>query len=249
MFKDIGDIDALAKGFENSQRMIGADKATILRLPTDAAAPEWDEFFTKLGRPEKPEGYEFPKLPGELIEGVEPAARAEFHKLGLSAKQAAGVMALYGGQVTASQAARDAKGAEIEAAVIRDLRAEFGAAFDTKLHAANRVIAEIGGAELGAMLQNTVMADGTRLGNHPLLIKAFAKAGEQLGEPSNLRGGSGTNGTSGRARTPVEAQSEIVRLQNSPDFLKEFSNQRHANYAEHKANWTRLHDEAYPAAS
>lgn len=248
MFKDIADLEGLAKGFENSQRMIGADKATVLRLPADGDEAAMAALFNQLGRPEKPEGYKFPELPGTLIEGVEPAARAEFHKLGLSDKQAAGVMALYGGQVTAAQAAREAKGAEIEAAVVRDLKAELGAAFDTKLHAANRAIAELGGDDLSRVLRETVLPDGTRLGNHPLLVKAFAAAGERLGEPGDLRGGSGTSGGGARARTPQEAQAEIGRLQKDPTFLKEFSDRRHANYDTHKATWDKLHAEAFPAA-
>lgn len=248
MFKDIPDVAALAKGFENSQRLVGADKATVLRMPADGDDAAMAALFTQLGRPEKPEGYEFAKLPGDLIEGVEPAARAEFHKLGLSAKQASGVMALYGGQVTAAEAARLAKADAVEAAVERDLKAEWGAAFEDRLHSANRAISEIGGKPLGELMQ-TVMADGTRLGQHPLLIKAWAEIGKRIGEPSTLRGGSGVSGGGQGVRTPDEARAEIGRLQKDSTFFREFADPRNANYITHKATWDRLHAEAYPPAA
>jgi len=250
MFKDIPTIDALAKAFENGQRMIGADKATILRLPADGDEAAMAELFTKLGRPEKPDGYQFGKLPGELLEGVEPAAREAFHKLGLSATQAAGVMELYGTQVTAAQAAREARAVEMEAAVVRDLKAEYGEAFDDRLHAANRAIAEFGGEPLGQLLRDTVMPDGTRLGNHPLLVKAWAKIGERFAEPGDLRGGSGTGGSPGnRVLTPDQAKAEIARLQGDAEFTKEFMNPRHPNRAKHMERWTQLHEWANPRAA
>jgi hypothetical protein len=248
VFKDIKDPGALAKSYANAARMIGLDKGQVLRLPADEAAPEWAEIYGRLGRPEKPEGYQFGALPEGLLPEVEPAAREAFHKLGLSARQAAGVMELYGGQVTAAQEARATRAAEIEAAVVRDLKAEYGDAFDDRIHAANRAIAELGGKELGELLATTVMPDGTRLGNHPLLVKAWAEIGKRIAEPADLRGGTGT-GNGNRTLTPAEAQEEIARLRADKEFYREFSNLAHPNRPQHLEKWNRLHAMAYPSAA
>lgn len=247
VFKDIKDPGALAKSYASAARMVGLDKGKVLRLPDAADDAAMADIYAQLGRPEKPDGYQFSGLPEGLLEGVEPAARDAFHKLGLSARQAAGVMEMYGGQVTQAQAARDARAAELEAAVLRDLRTEYGDAFDERIHAANRAIAEMGGEPLGKLLQDTVMPDGTRLGNHPLLVKAWAEIGKRLAEPGDLRGGSGTGGTPGnRVLTPPEAQAEIQRLQGDAEFTKEFMNPRHPNRARHLERWTQLHAWAHP---
>lgn len=245
VFKDIGDPAALAKSYAHAARMVGLDKAHVLRLPAEDDEAGRAELFNRLGRPATPAEYEFPELPAQLVDGVEPAAREAFHQLGLSAAQARGVMALYGGQVQATEAARLAKAAEMEAAVERDLRAEFGQAFDDRLHAANRAIAELGGAELGRLLTETRMPDGTRMGNHPALVRAFAAIGQRLAEPGDLRGG-GTGSGAPRPATPAEAQAAIAELRADTTFLREFGNTRHPNYAAHKAKWDKLHKEAYP---
>jgi len=247
VFKDIASVDALAKSYDSAARLVGLDKGAVLRLPAAEDAPEWGEVYAKLGRPETPEAYQFPELPAALVEGVEPAARAEFHKLGLSAKQAAGVMGLYGAQVQQAEQARLTRAAEVEAAVEADLKREWGDAFEDRVHAANRAIAEVGGQELGELLANTRMSDGTRMGNHPLLIKAFAELGRRIAEPGDLRGGSGGTGGN-RPLSPAEAQAEISQLRADSAFLKEFGNTRHPNYAAHKWKWDALHRAAYPDA-
>jgi len=246
VFKDIADVAGLAKAHDNAARLVGLDKGQVLRLPAAADAPEWGDVYARLGRPEKPEGYQLPKLPGELVEGVEPAARAAFHQLGLSAKQAAGVMEMYGSQIGAAEQARVQRGDQLEQAVASDLKREWGDAFEDKVHAANRAIAELGGNDLGRLLETTVMPDGTRMGQHPLLIRAFAAMGARLAEPGDLRGGGGGGGSA--AMTPADAQAEINRMRADPVFLSEFSNPRHANYPAHKAAWDKMHRAASPAS-
>jgi hypothetical protein len=239
LFKDIADPAALAKSYGHAARMVGMDKGQVLRLPAEGDEAARAELFNRLGRPETPDKYEFPELPAPLVDGVEPAARETFHKLGLSAAQARGVMELYGGQVQAAEAARLARASELEAAVERDLRAEYGEAFDDKLHAANRAIAEFGGKELGKLLTEARMPDGTRMGNHPLLVKAFAAAGARLAEPADLRGGS-SGGSAQGALTPAEAQAELAALKGDREFFAARTNPRHADHAKAVARWDRI---------
>ena len=58
----ISDVGSLAKSFVHAQRMVGADKVAI---PKDDASPDdWNEYYNRLGRPEK---YEISKP--QLAEG------------------------------------------------------------------------------------------------------------------------------------------------------------------------------------
>src|SRR3990167_5333183 len=62
--KPLGDV---LKGYAEGQKMIGGS----VRIPTDQAkTEEWDQFFTKLGRPAKPEDYKLTK-PEKLPDGVQ----------------------------------------------------------------------------------------------------------------------------------------------------------------------------------
>lgn len=239
VFKDLKDPGALAKSYKNAASLVGLDKGAVLRIPADGDEAAMAEVFTRLGRPEKPEGYSFPELPGPLLEGVEPAARQAFHQLGLSAKQAQGVMALYGGQVQQAEAGRLERAAQMEAAVEADLKTEWGQAFDDRLHAANRAISEIGGKDLGRLLTETRMPDGTRMGNHPVLIKAFAEIGRRLSEPGDLRGGSGGGGPRAPA-TAEEAQAEIKALTTDKEFHEARRDPRHVNHAAATERWNQL---------
>lgn len=85
------DVATLVKNAIHAESLIGKS----VQIPDDKAKPEdFDKFYGKLGRPEKPDGYEF-KLPDGIPEGMPyngelaTAFKAEAHKAGLTAKQAA----------------------------------------------------------------------------------------------------------------------------------------------------------------
>lgn len=239
MFAAFKGVEDLAKSYEHAARLVGVDKAQVLRLPKSEDAPEWANVWNALGRPEKPDAYDFGELPGELMDGVDAAAREAFHNAGLSGRQANAVMQLYAGQVLRAQEARAEQAAQIEMGIVNDLKREWGDGFQDKVHAANRAIMETGGAELAKVLQETQLSDGTYLGNHPALIRLFAKLGEQMAEPTALRGGAGGGGPS--SYTPEAARAEIQRLMADRDFHAARRDKGHADHAKNNALWDRLH--------
>lgn len=243
-FEPIKDIEGLAKSYKHAAGLVGLDKGAVLRIPKDDDAEGWNALHARLGRPDTPDAYQFPELPGELLEGVEPAARAAFHELGLSGKQAAGVMGLYAAQAKAAVEAREARALEIEGQVIADLKKEWGEAFDERTGALAATVRQLGGEDLVKLMNEARMPDGVRLGSHPLLIRAFAEVAQRLAEPSTLRGGSA--GQHPGAITPVQAQARIAELQSDPAFRAEFADRNHPKYSGHKAEWERLHRAAYP---
>jgi len=87
----------LAKAARSQEKMLGG----AIKVPgKDATPEERDAFFNKLGRPDKPEGYEF-KVPTDLPEGLPYDAeratklKTDLHGLGLTKDQAAAVHDMY----------------------------------------------------------------------------------------------------------------------------------------------------------
>lgn len=94
LFKDP---KALAKHAFNQEKLLG----NAIRVPKEDATPEEREaFLNKLGRPEKPDGYQF-EPPKDMPEGMPydgefaNGFKAKAHELGLTAQQAAGLHDFY----------------------------------------------------------------------------------------------------------------------------------------------------------
>ena len=212
---DIKDITGLAKSYIHAQKMVGADKIV---LPTETADPEeWDNFYNRLGRPEK---YEIttPKLPEgiEQDERMGEALNALMHKAGLTNAQAQALHDGYWEQVT-NQFNEHSKEQELQLADWdKEIRQDFGKAYDERIDMAQRAVREFGGEELKKFLENTGQ------GNNPLLIKMFAKIGEKMSE-ANPELGQGENQF---LMTPDQARQEIARLQRDGNFMKQYHDRK-----------------------
>lgn len=112
-YKSIADI---AKAAQNAESIIGRSVV----LPDDKAKPEdWDKVFNRLGRPEKPDGYEF-KLPQGVPEGM--PYDAEFaktfkgaaHAAGLTAKQATALHDFWTGEAVKAFTSQTAEAKKLQ---------------------------------------------------------------------------------------------------------------------------------------
>ncbi len=175
--ENISDIESLAKGYVHAQRLVGADKIPV---PNKFATEEdWNKVYEKLGRPKSADEYKF-NLPEDKT--VDEAALKTFaeqaHKLGLLPGQADGVVKFYNDMIgqELSNANSIAEAARNKATT--ELKTEWGQAYDQKLTAANNVVASV--FPPGFMSMN--MEDGTKIGDNPAVIKAFAMLAERMGE-------------------------------------------------------------------
>ena len=172
------EIDALAKSYINATKMIGQDKVVI---PTNNSTEEaWNEVYDKLGRPESAEKYSL-DAKSEVVNFDEAAIKSfaeQSHKLGLNNKQAQGILEFYKNNMegTAQQAKIDTETAQAQAE--QQLRQEWGRDFEGKVKQAGALAkANINPEVLDMTLQN-----GTRLGDHPEIIKGFAKIAGMMQE-------------------------------------------------------------------
>jgi len=172
------EIDALAKSYINATRMIGQDKVVI---PTNnSTEDQWDEVYDKLGRPESAEKYSLDAK--SKVVSLDDNAVKQFaetsHKLGLNNKQAQGLLEFYKQNMegTAQQAKVDTETAQAQAE--QELRSEWGREFDSKVKQAG----SLAKANIKPEILDMTLSNGTRLGDHPEIIKGFAKIAGMMSE-------------------------------------------------------------------
>jgi hypothetical protein len=224
---DIKDLGGLAKSFIHAQRLVGSDKIPI---PKDDDQPGWDAVFARLGRPGKPEEYEFTPL-SEVPEGFsmdpefEKAWRAKAHAAGLSKKQAS----MLWGELS-QRAVQQYKGISQSMAERRtkdqaSLKTEWGQAYNEKLKIAQRAVDAIERAGVKGLNE---WLKSTGNGSEAIVQRLFALIGEKAGEeqlgPGDAR----------RGLTPREAESQANRIiedKAHPDNEAYWS-KRHPRHAE-----------------
>merc|ERR1712196_598310 len=85
---------SLAKSYIHAQKLVGADKIPVPNK--HATEDDWNAVYSKLGRPETPDGYKFNLPEDQKVneEGLKVFAD-HAHKLGLLPNQAEGMVKFY----------------------------------------------------------------------------------------------------------------------------------------------------------
>jgi len=200
--ENINDIESLAKSYVHAQKMVGADKIPVPnKFATDK---DWDAVYEKLGRPKTAEEYKF-NLPED--QKVDEAALKNFstqaHKLGLLPGQADGMVKFYNEMIGNELAQADSIATSQREKAITELKTEWGQAYDQKLQQANNVVAGV----FPKGFMDTNLADGSKLGDHPAVIKAFASLAGKMGEDNIVQSSGPT------MMTPKQIDKEILALQ------------------------------------
>ena len=203
----IKDVGNLAKSYINAQQLIGADK---LAAPKNPSEEQLTQIYNYLGKPETPDAYEVAVDGNIITEEAANSYKDVAHKLNLTPQQASGILEYYKGLATSTQ---ENAVQEIEyqrEQVENNLKKEWGQAYEQKISSAGQVIKEYGNPE---MLE-WQLADGTKLGNHPEFIKAFANIADF--RQSVTSEDTISNTTSSSAMTPAEAQAEVNAIMANP---------------------------------
>ena len=187
------ELDALAKSYINAVSMIGTDK---IHLPGKSATDEqWNEVYNKLGRPESADKYklEFKTDVAPVDENVIKTFATNAHKLGLNNKQAQGILEFYKSTLESSAKEMSVNMESAQAESSNALRSEWGRAYDDNL----RKAANVAQTYLEPELLDTQLRDGSRLGDNPKIIKAFANIANLLSE-DKIVGAESDNALQGR---------------------------------------------------
>jgi len=167
----IKDVENLARSYVNAQRLIGADK---LPMPVNPTTEDLDNIYSRLGRPESAEGYEIPVDGNIVTEEVAKSYADIAHNLRLTPDQANGVLEYYRAMVQESGSMSEAAESQQRNNTEMALRKEWGDEFDVRIEDAGKIAKQFGSSDLLEMR----LADGTKVGNHPDFIKAFANMAE-----------------------------------------------------------------------
>ena len=201
------EIDALAKSYINATKMIGQDKVALPNK--NSTEDQWNEFYDKTGRPESADKYSL-NVKSDVVpldNGAVKQFAENAHKLGLSNKQAQGVLEFYKNSMegTAQQSKVDTETAQVQAE--QELRQEWGREFENNVKKAGALAK----ANINSDILDLELKSGIRVGDHPELIKGFAKIASMMSEDKIV------SPESDSASKSADIESEISTITNNTD--------------------------------
>jgi hypothetical protein len=201
----IKDVENLARSYVNAQRLIGTDK---IPMPANPTEEDLDRIYDRLGRPSTPDDYGIAADGSVVTDEVAKEYSDIAHKLRLTPDQAQGILDYYRGTVEKSGAATLEMAEVAREETVSSLKQEWGRAFEQKVDAAARVAQEFGNPEMF----DITLQDGSKLGDNPDFIKAFAKIADfrqSVTSEDTVADMSQSN-----VMTPADAKAEIEAIMN-----------------------------------
>eukprot|EP01046_Picozoa_sp_COSAG06_P024192 COSAG06_NODE_1958_length_7983_cov_10.586251_5_plen_292_part_00 len=201
------EIDALAKSYINATKMIGQDKVAVPNK--NSTEDQWNEVYDKLGRPESADKYSL-DVKSDTVpidEGSIKQFADNAHKLGLNQKQAEGILDFYKTNMEgmAQQSKVDTETAQAQSA--QELRQEWGREFDTNVKKAGALAK----ANMNPEILDMELKNGMRVGDHPEVIKGFAKIANMMSEDNIV------TAESEQVNSNKDIESEISTITNNTD--------------------------------
>ena len=117
-----------------------------------------------------------------------------------------------------------------------ELQKEWGKNYDGKMDYAKRAFAQFATPELSQLM------DESGMGNHPEMLRVFAKVGELMGEDSLVVG----TGLGSSQLSPEQAQQEIQALYSDKEFSKSYRDNKDPGHKTAMSKMEKLFKQAYP---
>lgn len=202
----------LAKSYLNLEKLMGAPKERILKLPETNDAPEWGEIWGKLGRPEDPKGYEL-QFDGDA--SFADRFAGVMHKAGIPKPAAQALNAEWNNYVSELMAEEQKAQEARTTQEMQQLRQDWGKDFETHVEFSRRA-----GREFG-LNEDQFKAIEQALG--PLAtMKLFHGIGSKVGEAKPFHAGNGAG--SQFSMTREQAMARRQALMNDRDWSARFLN-------------------------
>lgn len=212
--KGFQDPEMVAKSYRQLEKNLGAPPERLLKLPERSDAPEWNDIYSKLGKPAKPEEYGLKPKEGDTAFGE--WAEKTFHGANLTKDQAkvlAQNFEAFQKQAVESQNKALAQKLDLQEIALKQ---EWGAAFDHKILEVKKGVHAFGiDAPTVDALEQALGFDKT--------MKLLSKLGEKVGEDSFVSAESGQKGGF-KPMTPHAAQEQINSLMKDKDFVSKYLN-------------------------
>lgn len=169
--------------------------------------------YNRLGRPDAPDKYDLQGIvPDTYNQDVVDEFRKKAHETGMS-QEGVRKMAEWYKEVELKQhdAIRKARAAQDDHNILQ-LKAEWGVHFDDNVKNARKALDAYGDKAFKQYM------DETGLGNHPALVKAFAKIGRELSEDRLVQSDTAVR----MAKNEELKRSEILRLRSNQEFMSRY---------------------------
>lgn len=221
------DSTELARGYQNLEKLLGSEKLPMPKGDDDVEG--WNKLYSKLGRPETPEGYGI-----KAADGQDPtlanAAASKFHELGLTEKQGQALTNWWAEQSQGLLDAQSAAQAQSAEQAITELKNEWGDKYDENVELGRRAAREYGlDADALGKIENALGTKG--------LLDLMAKIGRGQGEAEFIGQGKSSFGMS-----PEAARARIQALKGDAEWTQRYLK----GDADARAELERLHRLGYP---
>ena len=212
------DMNQFVKSYLHAQKMVGLDKIPV---PNKYATDEdWKEVYKRLGAPEKPDQYKYKFDKGqEVDENTLKSFNEVAQRNGLLPKQAENLVKFYNelNQQALSKEASQIDATRLESEAV--LKTEFGVEYNKRLDQAKRLAVNTLGSEF---LNNTILKNGSKLGDNVALIKAFSSLADKLSEDEIVKG----EGSDYMSAKELQRQLDELQQKDSPYWDKMHPNHK-----------------------
>jgi uncharacterized protein YdbL (DUF1318 family) len=221
LFKNFSNLEDMAKSYSSAAKMVGLDKAQLMRIPSEATPEAMGEVWDKLGRPEAPDKYEgkaFEAIKDYINPDKAASVKELAHKNGISAQAFEALAEWYVKDIQGAVEAGSKTSKETIDGYREAVKKEFGAAYEQKIAMAQRAVKSFGGDEL-----IKVISENEGVFENPAVIKAFTAMGEQMAkiaEQTKEDNGFLPNNSASGHMSPNEAKAAIAELEGDPNFMK-----------------------------
>ena len=213
--KGFQDPKAVLESYRNLEKLRGVPENRLLKLPDAPDAPEWNDVYSKLGKPATPEGYGLkPKDANNA--GFTKWATDAFHKLNLTTEQGQKLVEQFNSFNASQQAEIGAAHTAKVQAQVEGLKKEWGAAYNQNVARAQSAYRQFGIPDAAIdSLEQSIGFDG--------VMKLFGKLGSQVGEHSFVGGDQGNQSFGeGVILTPDQANARIKALKQDTTWANNY---------------------------
>lgn len=172
-----------------------------------------EEVYRRLGRPDTPEGYDISEIvPETYSQDVIEQFKQKAHEAGMTPDGVKKMAQWYKELEIQQQEAIVKSRREQDERHLLELKRDFGVKFDEEVQNARKALDAYTDKAFRQYMDNT------GLGNHPALVKAFAKIGRELSEDKLVQSETATR----LAKNEELVRSEISRLRSDQAFMERY---------------------------
>ena len=215
--QNFNSMEDFVKSYLSAQRLVGANKIAV---PNKMATDEdWQQVFQKLGAPNKPEDYKYSFSNEDIDQNMLSSFNETAHRLGLLPQQAERLIKFYNEMNTDAEQTKVQAAEQKQTQVMEELKKEFGANYNKRIDQARKLATETFSKEL---LNDTILKDGSRLGDNPEVIKAFSMLADKLSEDEIIKG----DGLGYMTANEIEKEISELTEEGSPYWNKTHPNHK-----------------------